>query len=413
MENLFHQKLKPTHKTIFKSDVGPQAIAPFSGAICLVCKSHRSSYCCPHCFIPYCGSQCFQNHSTSCVEQFSKERVKSVLNFEGKSSTDENCKCDWSDLEDENFEDLEDESHEDGKLPSARVLAQNMSRHITLTSPWWEKEQRQLSSDQVLPPLNSSIVAAISTISSNSFVVNSVLSLCGSRGWSPQLPLQVLACLLGYCLCTRTFNFDWIDSVEEATVMLLQSTPAFQITFRPDTVAAVVSDWLRAQPVPSNSTPIAGLSGRRKQVKSLLEQDIANILAHPAHIIYCLVEMWLMVTQTIKNCDDVVTAAGSDKEVNSSLDDYSAMVKKFCLSCCHNVMIEELTGSDNISVAEKVGNALSLGFSGKISSRFCKELEKVAKKLFYLICYSISQQENETFSQLRLSCLAYSFECLQ
>lgn len=54
------------------------------GKTCLVCASRKSIYTCPNCFVHYCCSACYKQHNVDCTEEFSRERVKQVLDLEKK-----------------------------------------------------------------------------------------------------------------------------------------------------------------------------------------------------------------------------------------------------------------------------------------------------------------------------------------
>lgn len=50
--------------------------------ICGICTSAKAKYRCPSCFVNYCSSGCYANHSNNCTESFSKARIKSVFDLE-------------------------------------------------------------------------------------------------------------------------------------------------------------------------------------------------------------------------------------------------------------------------------------------------------------------------------------------
>lgn len=79
---------KISKKEIQLQDIQPKELigSVSSGKVCLVCTKNTSSYCCPHCYIPYCSSVCYTKHDIRCTERFNRQRVKNVLEYEKKTN---------------------------------------------------------------------------------------------------------------------------------------------------------------------------------------------------------------------------------------------------------------------------------------------------------------------------------------
>ena len=56
-----------------------------TGRVCGICTTAQAAYTCPRCFIVYCSLACYKGHGEGCTEEFSRDKIRSVLSYEDKA----------------------------------------------------------------------------------------------------------------------------------------------------------------------------------------------------------------------------------------------------------------------------------------------------------------------------------------
>jgi hypothetical protein len=350
MQPILPLRSKVSTKTVRTTDIIPETfIRPPSGSsgkICLVCAVNKSSYCCPRCYVPYCSASCFSRHNVQCTENFSKQRVKDVLDAEKKEKDAElhegysltpsakifsyrdsfsaryaRCGLDIPD------EDIAENPQEGGEeLPHSEsetidlnedfelksIPSRLLNRYIHLWTPWWTDDTDNTSGRSHLHPCSNptgdtvSISAADSSLRSRLIDVKVHItdSISEIRLTAPRLNTlvktdkisddfgyQLIGMVLSYVITMRTMNGDWKQHPEDALALLVSSTAVLDKRFQPRCIMELVEDWVRFQP-----PTVQKMS--RNTIRALLT-DVLSVIRYWEFISFALLECWMIAMRSL------------------------------------------------------------------------------------------------------------------
>lgn len=314
------------------------------GVLCGMCQK-ISKYCCPSCFFPFCSLECYKRHSHDCLEAFYRQRVNSVLSFEGKDNNGNlspslACKESQGMLEnasekheanlDESFDDI-DES-DDTLRQIAQYLHENefnttllsseqrsfldkqllkASRQLRLSSsfsrhesdskddnsswkPWWEGgglpyivQAFHISDDVIesLPHrwfhLAGHFIHGMKASIESLYHTSSV----SKRLSSPTIKYHILSVLLAYVSIVRMY----VDEVKNGVHSVIQVSCLCDRSYRPSSVHDVIETFVR------NSAYIPGFQSMNPSRVKLLLKDVLDLLAVENYSTMALLDTWIMI----------------------------------------------------------------------------------------------------------------------
>jgi hypothetical protein len=236
-----------------------------SGKVCLVCTINISSYTCPHCYTPYCSSECYLKHGIECTEIFSRQRVKKILDYESIEKTHERENLsdneirnievsyenyrDRNDIDDKdetrlvsrvtNDDDQAEEEEEEGYISEDDIQSKTdlahfsedvdinninkipsrlLSRLVKLWKPWWTS----VDEDKTISVLHSNNISnkkrAISKVMTEIKVTCPRLNtLIQVDKLTKLVGYQILGLILGYVVAMHSVNGEWLNSISENT----------------------------------------------------------------------------------------------------------------------------------------------------------------------------------------------------
>jgi hypothetical protein len=325
--------------------------SPGAGHVCQVCCAAAGAYCCPRCYVAYCGLRCFQNHNSDCTEEFAKERIQTVFRLEKQAKLEEEDEtqvqqeigpgnavvhaqqfsqeqmetlsslvgqCNIS--PDSNDGDSDDEIAQEIVEKDDNTQTRNVSKstlmratNIKLNPMWWEPAAESATSLATSDNTNvltiKDMYARLIDSLTGSAHIKSLITPSPSAP-SPELPFHLLALLYGYVITMRSYDNDYINRLPECVHTLTQmATPAFEKTFKPRSMLRTIESCV-------NHRPASMMTGSKMASRSAIKQTLSDVLSiceQAQCVLFVLIQVWMMVCCVLyEECDDDQLAAKVD-----------------------------------------------------------------------------------------------------